>query len=235
MVPHDAFAGTGAQEIARAIRDVCAAGSRGFSLALSGGSSPGPVHERLALEPDLCWESARIFFADERAVPPDHPESNYRRARLALLSRVRVPDAQIHRMEADDPDADAAAERYAALLPERLDVLVLGIGADGHTASLFPHAPSLKEEHRRTLAVEAPEGVEPRRRLTLTPPMLRSARRVIVLVAGASKAEAARRALASSGSVTECPARLAHPAVWVLDASAAAALAERDRTQTPAR
>jgi 6-phosphogluconolactonase len=227
----DAFAATGAEEIARAIRDICARpGSNGFSLALSGGSTPGPVHECLALEPDVPWADGRVYFADERAVPADDPESNYLLARESLLSRVPVPVAQVHRMEAEAPDADAAAERYAALLPERIDVLVLGIGSDGHTASLFPHAASLREAHRGVLAVEAPEGVRPSRRLTLTPPAIRAARRVVVLVAGASKAEAAARALAPTGAVAECPARLARPAVWVLDSAAAAGLGERSAT-----
>lgn len=230
VAPAGEFAAVGARAVASAIREAAARSGDGrFSLALSGGDTPGPVHERLALEADLPWHAAQIFFADERAVPPDDPESNYWLARETLLDRVSVPGSHVHRMEAELRDLDAAARRYAAALPDRLDVLLLGIGADGHTASLFPGAPSLGETSHRVLAVSAPAGVEPNRRLTITPPVIEAARAIVMLVSGEAKADAVRRALDDDGDVASCPARLARAGTWILDADAAALLPARDR------
>src|SRR5437899_6211908 len=108
------------------------------ALALSGGSTPRPAYERLAAQEDVPWASVEVYFGDERGVPPSDVRSNYRMAREALLDRVKLPSGRVHRMEAEDPDREAAAARYAALLPSPLDILVLGMGPDGHTASLFP-------------------------------------------------------------------------------------------------
>ena len=107
-------------------------------MCLAGGRTPEPVYRALAAEPSIAWERVDVFFTDERAVLPDHPDSNYRMVRQALLSRVPIPPARVHRMEAERADRDAAARDYAQSLPDRLDVIVLGIGQDGHTASLFP-------------------------------------------------------------------------------------------------
>lgn len=205
-----------AQELSRA------AGERGrASLALAGGTTPKATYEALAGLP-LDWSQVEIFFGDERCVPADHPDSNYRMAKAALLDRVSIPSAQVHRMQGESLDRDAAARAYEAELPERLDVVVLGIGEDGHTASLFPGAAALGESVRRVLPVIGPKP--PPERLTLTPPALGAARVSIMLASGAGKAEAVRRALVGELDVTATPSQLARGGVWFLDGAAASAL-----------
>ena len=206
--------------VAATLRGACA-------LCLSGGATPRPAYEALAggpLEEPVPWDRVHVFFGDERAVPPDHPDSNYRMASEALLRRVSMPAGNVHRMEAEAADAEAAADRYAALLPEALDVLVLGVGADGHTASLFPGSPALRERSRRVVPARAAKP--PERRLTITPPVIAAARRVLVLAAGADKAEAVARALKAAGTPDEVPVRLARDGVWFLDEAAARLLAD---------
>lgn len=204
---------------------------RALSLALAGGSTPRAAYRRLAAEPDLPWPRIRIYFGDERRVPPGHAESNYRMAREALLSHLPTRPAAVHPMDGDAADPEAAATAYAALLPDALDLLILGIGEDGHTASLFPGAPALREERRRVVPAVAP--VEPRERLTITPPVIRAARRVVVLARGAGKAEAVARALEGPRDPAACPAQLARQGVWVLDLEAASALRDRPDVEIP--
>jgi 6-phosphogluconolactonase len=163
-----------------------------------------------------------VYFGDERAVPPTDPASNYRMAREALLDRVGLPPERVHRMEADDLDLEAAAARYAALLPDPLDVLVLGMGQDGHTASLFPVSPALRESARKVVPARAP--VPPIERLTITPPVIAAARRVAVIVAGAVKAPVVARVLRGPWRPEELPAQLARHGTWLLDRAAASAL-----------
>lgn len=217
------FAERAATWLAAALRETVAA--RGScSLALTGGQTPRPVYLRLAALPGIPWHAITVFFGDERAVPPDHPESNYRLALETLLSRVAVPPVQIYRMEAERTDREAAAREYAALLPAPLDLLLLGIGADGHTASLFPHAPALSERQRRV--VPAVGGLPVRARLTITPPVIAEARRLLVMATGADKARAVAAALAPDSSTEALPARLARRGTWILDRAAAAELPE---------
>jgi 6-phosphogluconolactonase len=197
------------------------------ALCLAGGSTPRPVYEALAGPPLMTaipWERVRIFFGDERAVPPEDPRSNFRMASEALIQRVDLPPASVHRMEAEAGDLQEAADRYAALLPEALDILVLGMGADGHTASLFPGSAALQERTRRVVAVRGPQAPEPR--LTITAPVIRAARRVVVLAAGEDKADAVARALKSGAPAEQVPARLARDGVWFLDQAAASRLAD---------
>jgi 6-phosphogluconolactonase len=192
------------------------------ALALSGGCTPRPAYERLAAQPGVPWPSVEVYFGDERAVPPTDPASNYRMAREALLDRVGLPPERVHRMEADDPDLEAAAARYAALLPDPLDLLVLGMGQDGHTASLFPGSPALRESARKVVPARAP--VPPIPRLTITPPVIAAARRVAVIVAGAAKAPVVARVLRGPWRPEELPAQLARHGTWLLDRAAASAL-----------
>jgi 6-phosphogluconolactonase len=197
------------------------------ALCLAGGGTPRPAYEALAEPPlrdTIPWDRVQVFFGDERAVPPDHADSNFRMVKEALLARVDIPARNVHRMEAEAEDAAAAADRYAALLPAALDVLVLGIGPDGHTASLFPGSPALREQERRVVPARAPKP--PERRLTITPPVIAAARRVLVLAAGADKAEAVARALKGGAGPGDVPARLARDGVWFLDRAAAARLAD---------
>ena len=194
------------------------------SLALAGGSTPQDAYRALAAI-RLPWERIDCFFGDERAIPADHAGSNYHMAVETLLDPARVPAARRHRMPTDQADLERAAQTYAGELPERFDVLLLGIGADGHTASLFPRAATLRETARRVVPAQSP--VPPRDRLTITPPVIAAARICMVLATGASKAAAVARALEGPDDIAACPAQLARTGTWVLDSAAAAKLKSR--------
>jgi 6-phosphogluconolactonase len=222
----ESFVARAAEWLAHSLRESVARQGR-CALALAGGDTPLPVYRRVAELPDLPWRQTTIFFSDERAVPRDHPQSNYRRAAETLLSRLELPPAGIHRMQAERLDREQAAAEYAAVLPEPLDVLLLGMGTDGHTASLFPHSPALRETLRRVVPVNG--GTPPLPRLTITPPVIRSARSLLMLVAGETKAEQVARALEGPEDVTALPAQLARRGTWVLDRAAASKLADPGR------
>jgi 6-phosphogluconolactonase len=172
-----------------------------------------------------------VYWGDERHVPPEHPDSNYRMAREALLDHVPLPGANVHRVPAEEPDARRAAERYerdlragfalAATTLPRFDLVLLGLGADGHTASLFPGAEALDETLRLAVATRGP--APPIERITLTLPVLNHAACVAFLVSGADKAAVVRAVLAEPRSPL-LPAQRVRPAgrlVWLLDAAAA--------------
>ncbi|MBZ4415391.1 6-phosphogluconolactonase [Myxococcus sp. RHSTA-1-4] len=214
VVPSESLAQEAAAWMARSLQDALATRPRA-SLALSGGGTPGPAYRALA-DMKLPWERVDVFFVDERFVPPDHAESNYRLVEDTLLKPLRLPSSQVFRMEGEREDRDAAARDYEAKLPPVLDVVLLGMGPDGHTASLFPGHPALEERERRVLAVVGPKP--PPWRMTLTLPVLLSARAVLNLVAGAGKADAVRRALAGDVSL---PAARVTNTQWMLDPSAA--------------
>ncbi len=218
VVDADAVPDVAADRIARAIEAALAERDRAL-IALAGGSTPRAAYERLATRP-LPWAKVDVFFGDERAVPPDHPDSNFRMAREALLDRVPIPTDRIHRMEAERRDREAAAAEYAARLPERLDLLLLGVGEDGHTASLFPGSDAVEERARKVVAVEGPKP--PRQRLTITPVVIGAARTVLVLATGPDKAPAVARALHGPRDPVACPAQLARSGTWILDHAAAA-------------
>ena len=192
------------------------------SLALSGGSTPGPVYEELGnsdLAAKVPWSRLEIFFADERAVPMDHPESNYRLVMETLLKSHPEAVGQTFRMPADAADKDQAARRYARRLPDPLDVLVLGMGPDGHTASLFPESPALDEQERRVMAVVAPKP--PPDRMTITPSVIQKSRSIVMIVAGVEKAHMVSRVLSGKEDPKTVPAVLAEMANWVVDYAAA--------------
>ena len=195
------------------------------SLMLSGGTTPRAVYTVLAVPPlasRLPWERVDFYFGDERAVPREDPESNYDMARRALFDPLGASPGQVFRMEADDFDIEAAAARYAAQLPESIDLALLGVGADGHTASLFPGQPALDETERRVVVVRGPKP--PVLRLTVTPPVLVEAGEIVVLAAGSDKAEAVQRAVEGAWDPMICPAQLARRGTFVLDRAAAALL-----------
>lgn len=221
VVPPEVFAATAADYIADAIR---AASTRSgpITVALSGGKSPGPVYQRLARSLSVPWGRVEIYFADERAVAPTSQESNYRLVNETLVINLPGGVAAVHRMEAERSDRALAAEEYETVLPARLDVLVLGMGEDGHTASLFPRHPAVSEKRRRVLAVEG--SYPPRDRLTITPPVMNAARLTLMLVEGANKAPAVVRALRGPDDPLACPATLARNGVWILDQPAGAQL-----------
>ena len=200
-----------------------AAAERGrCALCLAGGRTPEPVYRRLASGSAIDWSKVEVYFGDERAVPPDHPDSNYHMVHRALLSRVPVPPGQVHRMEAERADRDAAALDYERLLPARLDVLFLGMGHDGHTASLFPGSAALDERQRRVLAVIGTKP--PAERLTITPPVIDAARSVAVIATGDDKAATLVRVLEGPLNPKALPVQLARRGVWFLDHTAAARL-----------
>lgn len=216
----EAFRREAARELASLVAGAIAREGR-CRLGLAGGRTPRPVYESLAAGcglPPIDWDRVELFFGDERCVPPDDPESNFRMVRESLLDRLPRPPRAVLRMEGER--CPEAAERYEARLPDRLDVLVLGMGADGHTASLFPGSPALHERRRRVLCVRAP--VPPELRLTVTPPVIEAAREIVLLAAGRSKAEALARVMADEGRVERTPARIARRGLIVTDADAAA-------------
>ena len=208
-----------------------------FHVALSGGSTPEMLYGLLAESPfrdDVDWGKVHFFFGDERAVPPDHADSNYRMANTTLFAPLTVPAANIHRMPAEEPDLDAAAQAYEAELRThlavstadaipRFDLILLGMGPDGHTASLFPHKPALQEKTRLVVASEP--GLKPFvPRLTLTLPVLDAAANVLFLVAGADKAATLHKVLRGPADPENLPSQSVAPTngslVWLVDHAA---------------
>ncbi len=209
---------------ARAAAELLAQAARaGGHLALCGGTTPRLAYElAAALEPR--WGNVEVWFGDERAVPPDDPRSNHLLAREALLDRLSQPPAAVHRVEGERGAAAAAALYDAELVGVTLSFALNGLGADGHTASLFPRSPALAERIRRAVAAEP--GLDPLvERVTLTPPAFAETELLVYLAAGAEKAEAARRAFAEPPSPAT-PASLVRGrrTVAVLDPAAAALL-----------
>jgi 6-phosphogluconolactonase len=208
------------------------------ALALSGGNTPRRVHQRLASthRREIRWDAVDVFWGDERYVPADDPRSNYHMARETLLEHVACPAANVHPMPTDLASPDDAAREYERTLRRffdaewpRFDVLLLGLGADGHMASLFPGSPALQEHSRWVVAATAP--TEPLVRLTLTPPAITAATRICVLVAGPDKAEALRHVLDETADPNAYPAAALRAAgervSWWVDRAAASALPAR--------
>ena len=201
-----------------------------FSIALSGGNTPKPVYERLA-SASLDWRRVHVFFGDERCVPPSDPRSNYHMAKLALFDHVAIPPGNVHRMHGED-DPEKAAEAYAGELESALapsgcfDIMLLGLGDNGHTASLFPGLAAVSEKERKVLACYV-ESVG-MWRLTLTPPVINASRRVVFLVSGADKAGVVQRVLQGPREPIVLPSQVVRPterpALWLMDAAAGAKL-----------
>jgi 6-phosphogluconolactonase len=218
VIAADELASRAAEKIAATLSKVTEAQERAC-LALAGGTTPRRVHEALAARTDVPWPKIHFYFGDERCVAPDHPDSNYRMAKESLFDRVALSPSQIHRPAAELADRDAAARAYEALLPARLDLIILGIGEDGHTASLFPGSPALNERERRYIPVVGPKP--PPERLTLTPPALETAGALLMLATGAGKAEAVARALEGAWDPQGTPSQLARRGLWFVDPEAA--------------
>ncbi len=215
-----AVAMAAADHVARAAAR--ASSARGaFHLALAGGTTPRAAYQALARLP-VDWARLHVWFGDERAVGPDDADSNYRMARESLFEHVPIPQAQIHRMEGEAPDLDAAASRYAGDLPPSLDLILLGMGEDGHTASLFPGSSAVLETARAVVPVVGPKP--PPRRLTLTRRALDAARELLVLVTGEGKADVLARALTGPEATTQLPVQLARDGLFLIDRAAARAL-----------
>ena len=232
----DALSRAAADELVAQAR--AAVAERGaFHIALSGGSTPRRLFQLLAARgrDALPWERVELWWGDERTVPPDHAESNYRMAREALIEPLGLPAAGIHRIAGELADPDAAAAAYERVLvdalgePPILDLVLLGMGPDGHTASLFPGSPALDEARRWVVAnpVTSPLVHGTTTRITLTAPAINAARHVRFLVAGADKAAALAAVLEGPRDPARTPSQLIAPRgdlAWFVDEAAAAAL-----------
>ena len=208
-----------------------------FTVALSGGSTPKSLYTLLAddatLRVAVPWAKVHFFWGDERHVPPDHPDSNYRMAHEAMLSKVPVPPTNVHRIKSEYPEASRAADEYDQRLREffglaaeqfpQFDLVLLGMGPDGHTASLFPGTAALHEQTRLVVA----NWVEKFNtdRITLTPPVLNNAACIIFLVGGEEKAETLQAVLQGEKQPERFPAQLLSPThgtlLWLVDRLAA--------------
>ena len=192
-----------------------------FTVALSGGSTPKILYEVLAdRQKEVPWSTTHLFWSDERHVPPDHPESNYRMAYEAMLSRVPVPDSNVHRILGENPDAQKAAAEYEQIIVHRLDLILLGLGTDGHTASIFPNSEVLHET-RRLVAAPWVEKLNTYR-ITMTLPLLNNGASILFLVSGAEKAGIVKEVLEGP---KKYPAQFVQPTsgelLWMLDKDAA--------------
>ena len=193
--------------------------SSGFcNVMLTGGRTAGRLYQYWTSSRDLQCEAIRFFIGDERCVPSEHPESNYGGIRKALDSDAVSMDWQITRMHADSPDREGAAREYESLLPRFIDVLLLGLGLDGHVASLFPYSLALSQTGRRVVPVVGP--YHPFARLTITPQVIAQARSVFLLATGEEKGQVLARALKSPMDISESPVRLTFDGTWLLDAAA---------------
>lgn len=242
VVPGQLVASRDAQEVAReaatrmarAIRN--AAGKNGrAAIALSGGNTPRDAYTLLARESGIDWTKVNVFWVDERAVPPTDDRSNYRWAKATLLDPAGIAPSRVHRMPADSPDLDAAARDYEKTIRAHVeldgdavpafDVIVLGVGEDGHTASLFPGEKTVDIHNRLVAPVPAAPGREAR--LTLTPVPIEHARQVFVLAVGAGKRPALERVWAAQGDVHQTPARTVRgcrgAVTWIIDKAAGGA------------
>ncbi len=238
--PQELFAAA-AEEIVQAAKEAVAQRGR-FTIALSGGSTPRNLFNLLATNARtvLPWDRMFFFFGDERHVPPTDPDSNYRMADESLLAKVPVPPGNVFRIAAENPDAAAAAEAYEktlqkffALQPGEFpifDLILLGMGPDGHTASLFPDTAGLQEKSRIVIA----NWVEKFKtsRITLTLPVLNAARCVTFLVSGTDKAPALHAVLEGDAPGEQYPSKLVRPTdgklIWLIDRAAASELSTRN-------
>lgn len=236
----DALCHVAAETFCAAFEECAGRGDR-FRVALSGGSTPRRFHALLAAPPyreRVAWREVDFFWGDERALPPEHPDSNYRMARESLLDPLAIDASQVHRMPADAADLDAAARAYQAEIsaafgvdpagpPPHFDLLIQGMGSDGHTASLFPGGAALDESRRWVVAdeVSAPDAVGAARRMTMTFPLINAAERVVFLVTGAGKARALAEVLEGPRDPRRLPSQAVSPVagtlLWLVDEAAA--------------
>lgn len=246
-IVHDAeaLAWAAAEVVSRHV-DEALQNKRTFALVLSGGSTPKRLYTLMGTNPSLRarfpWDRIHFFWGDERHVPPDHPESNYRVANEAIFSNVPVPPMNIHRVLSENPDANEAARLYTQELSAhfhleqgelpRFDCVLLGMGPDGHTASLFPGTLALGEKHRPVVAnwIDKFQSF----RITLTAPVLNHAKLIVFLVSGAEKAPALRDVLEGVETPGRLPAQLIRPIhgriLWIVDRAAASLLEALKKT-----
>ncbi|HET6266974.1 MAG TPA: 6-phosphogluconolactonase [Acidobacteriota bacterium] len=214
-----------------------------FALALSGGSTPKVLYGLLAddasFREKMPWSKTHFFWGDERHVPPDHPDSNFRMTQQAMLSKITVPQENVHRIHGENPDAAAAAQEYETDLRRffklssgafpRLDLVLLGMGPDGHTASLFPGTPALKEN--KLIVTANPVAKFNTDRITMTYPTLNNASRIVFLVNGTDKAQPLREVLQGKSQPDLYPSQNIAPTngtlLWLIDRSAGSLLDQK--------
>ncbi len=230
----DALALAGAEAFVATAKSAIANHGK-FTVALSGGSTPRKMHRMLSTEPlvnQVEWDKVHVYWGDERSVPPDHPDSNYFMAKETLLDHVPIPASQIHRMKSED-NPEVAATAYGKLLKahfnppdSRFDLILLGMGDDGHTASLFPHTTALNEQNHRCTANYVPKLET--WRITITTRVINNASKVLFLVGGANKAQSLKQVLQGEHNPQTYPAQLITPEygelIWMVDAAAASLL-----------
>jgi 6-phosphogluconolactonase len=235
----EAVSRAAAEEFVRLAKAAVAARGQ-FTVALSGGSTPKRLYQLLAEAPfrdQVAWDKVAFFWGDERSVPPDHNDSNYHMAFEAMLRKLPVAAEHIHRMEAERSDRDVAARDYESALarvfksapggePPAFDLILLGMGPDGHTASLFPHTAAVKERSRWVVVNYVPKFSTDR--VTFTAAVLNRAREVLFLIAGADKAAPLHQVLEGPANSDEYPSQLVKPSpgdlVFFLDRTAATKL-----------
>lgn len=217
------------------------ASSGRFAVAISGGSTPKALYSLLATPgffERIPWPKVHLFWGDERCVPPDHPDSNYRMVRESLLSKINLAPENVHRMAGEKEPKTAAVEYEEQLIkffrlsegaPPRFDLILLGLGEDGHTASLFPESDALKETQRLVTTTYVPKLNA--HRLTLTLPVLNESAEIFFLVAGASKAAIVKELLVTRPTIAKFPAQRIQPVdgalTWFITRDAAAELPTR--------
>ncbi|MFZ0391031.1 MAG: 6-phosphogluconolactonase [Calditrichia bacterium] len=223
--------------IAEELRSAVNAAEKDYSLALSGGSTPVPLFEKLAQEPyrsTIQWAKVQIFWADERCVPPDSAESNYGMADRLFLNKIDIPEGNVHRIHGEaDPRGESL--RYSGILREihktsegipRLDLILLGMGTDGHMASLFPDSDNLKEREKLCVVARHPQSGQPR--ISLTLPVINNAARVWFMISGKDKNKITAKVIAGGESAGRYPAGRVNPENgelhWYLDKPAAEGL-----------
>jgi 6-phosphogluconolactonase len=230
-----------AEQFVRAAHDAISAHGR-FTVALSGGSTPKTMYQELATRPFAArvdWSRVHAFWGDERCVPPDHPESNYRVAWKTLLSHVPIPVGNVHRIFGELPP-EQAADNYQQRLRDffylaegefpRFDLILLGVGVNAHVASLFPASPALREKTRQAVAVHIARSTESPSawRVTLTFPVINAAANITLLVAGATKAKILHDILDGPRAPEQLPAQLLHPVAgqvhWMVEMEAGSML-----------
>jgi 6-phosphogluconolactonase len=222
------IASTAAKEFVFLARSSIQARGR-FTVALSGGSTPKTLFGILANDREVPWDKIHLFWGDERHVPPDHPDSNFLMTQQSLLSKIKIPHENVHRIMAEEEDANRAAESYEHVLQQffgglpRFDLALLGMGPDGHTASLFPGTKALHETKR--LVVSNWVGKFYTDRITMTVPVLNNAACVIFLVAGEDKTQPLKGVLEGPHEPEQLPSQLIQPTngklLWMVDRSAA--------------
>lgn len=211
-----------------------------FRLVLAGGNTPRGLYQLLASEPFACqidWSSVDFFWGDERTVPPDHVDSNYLMAKQSLLDPLQIDQQQIHRIVAENPDLAATAADYQQQIakvldtpvdgsPPSFDLILLGMGGDGHTASLFPHTAALSEESRWVVGNHVPQLSTDR--VTMTVPLINQARQVLFLVAGDDKSDRLAEVLEGPYQPERLPSQMIRPqrgsVTWLVDSAAASKL-----------